>query len=75
MLHVHRSDRADGLIEALRALLAAPPADPFAREVVAVPTRGMERWLTQQLSNALGICANVAVEPIRIALALLRVEP
>lgn len=59
MLHVHRSDRADGLIEALRALLAVPPADPFAREVVAVPTRGMERWLTQQLSNALGICANV----------------
>ena len=35
MLHVHRSDRADGLIEALRALLADPPADPFAREVVA----------------------------------------
>ncbi|MDA0178829.1 exodeoxyribonuclease V subunit gamma [Solirubrobacter phytolaccae] len=59
MLHVHRSDRADGLIEALRALLAVPPADPFAGEVVAVPTRGMERWLTQQLSNALGICANV----------------
>ncbi|MBE2316596.1 exodeoxyribonuclease V subunit gamma [Solirubrobacter sp. CPCC 204708] len=59
MLHVHRSDRADGLIEALRALLAVPPADPFAREIVAVPTRGMERWLTQRLSNALGICANV----------------
>jgi exodeoxyribonuclease V gamma subunit len=59
MLHVHRSDRADGLIDALRALFAEPPADPFAREVVAVPTRGMERWLTQQLSNALGICANV----------------
>lgn len=59
MLHVHRSDRADGLIEALRALLAVPPADPFARELVAVPTRGMERWLTQRLSNALGICANV----------------
>ena len=50
MLHVHRSDRADGLIAALRALLADPPADPFAREVVAVPTRGMERWLTQRLS-------------------------
>src|ERR1700742_1067623 len=59
MLHVHRSDRADGLIQALRALLADPPADPFAPEVVARPTRGMERWLTQRLSNALGICANV----------------
>ena len=59
MLHVHRSDRADGLIEALRALLAEPPADPFAPELVCVPTRGMERWLTQRLSVGLGICANV----------------
>ena len=60
MLHVHRSDRADGLIAALRDLLADPPADPFAREVVAVPTRGMERWLTQRLvRTSLGICANV----------------
>jgi exodeoxyribonuclease V gamma subunit len=66
-LHVHRSDRADGLISALRDLLADAPADPFAREIVAVPTRGMERWLTQRLSSGLGasparsdgICANV----------------
>ena len=59
MLHVHRSDRADGLIAALRALLADPPADPFAPEVVAVRSRGMERWLTQRLSDGIGICANV----------------
>ena len=67
MLHVHRSDRADGLIEALRAVLADAPPDPFAPELVAVPTRGMERWLTQRMSSALGatpgradgICANV----------------
>src|SRR4051794_13253710 len=67
MLHVHRSDRADGLIAALRGLLAAPPEDPFARELVAVPTRGMERWLTQRMAAVLGatpgrgdgICANV----------------
>src|SRR3954454_14288364 len=67
MLHVHRSDRADGLISALRELLAKPPEDPFAPELVAVPTRGMERWLTQRMAAALGatpgrqdgICANV----------------
>ena len=59
MLHVHRSNRADGLVEALRALLAAPADDPFVPEVVAVPTRGMERWITQQLSARLGVCANV----------------
>lgn len=68
MLHVHRAERADALVEALAGLLADPPADPFAREVVAVPSRGMERWLSQRMSGRLGatpgradgVCANVA---------------
>jgi exodeoxyribonuclease V gamma subunit len=67
VLHVHRAERADGLVDALRALLAAPLPDPFAPEVVAVPTRGMERWLAQRMSDRLGagdgrgdgVCANV----------------
>ena len=43
-----------------------PPADPFAPIEVAVPSRGVERWLTQRLSTSLGatadqagVCANV----------------
>ncbi|HEX4690638.1 MAG TPA: exodeoxyribonuclease V subunit gamma [Solirubrobacteraceae bacterium] len=67
MLHIHRAERADGLVSALGDLLAVPLGDPFAAEVVAVPTRGMERWLTQRLSSGLGaqpgradgICARV----------------
>jgi exodeoxyribonuclease V gamma subunit len=67
VLHIHRASRADALADALAALLAQTPADPFAPEVVAVPTRGMERWLTQRMSAVLGaragradgICANV----------------
>ena len=67
MLHIHRAERADGLIAALGELLAEALADPFAPDVIAVPTRGMERWLTQRLSASLGatpghsdgICANV----------------
>jgi exodeoxyribonuclease V gamma subunit len=59
MLHIHRAERADGLVEALSELLADPPDDPFAPEVISVPTRGMERWLTQRLSDRLGVCANV----------------
>src|SRR3954469_14836928 len=67
MLHVHRAERADALAGALRDLLAVPPDDPFSPEVVSVPTRGMERWLTQRLSGSLGatpgrvdgVCANV----------------
>src|SRR4051794_34534073 len=67
VLHVHRAERADPLVDALRALLADPLPDPFAPEVVAVPTRGMERWLAQRMSARLGaspgradgVCANV----------------
>jgi exodeoxyribonuclease V gamma subunit len=67
MLHIHRSERADGLVVALGALLADPQPDPFAPELISVPTRGMERWLTQQLSAVLGarsghrdgVCANI----------------
>ncbi len=67
MLHLHRSERADGLVAGLGEVLARPLGDVLAREVVAVPTRGIERWLTQQLSTRLGtevgrddgVCANV----------------
>jgi exodeoxyribonuclease V gamma subunit len=67
MLHIHRSERADGLVEALGALLLEPLSDPFAPELISVPTRGMERWLTQRMSGLLGattgrsdgVCANV----------------
>jgi exodeoxyribonuclease V gamma subunit len=65
VLHLHRSHRADALAAALAELLADPPADPFTRELIAVPTRGIERWLTQHLAGALGaadadgICAGV----------------
>src|SRR5205085_5576337 len=59
------------LVELLATVLATPPDDPFAREVVAVPTRGVERWLAQRLSHHLGggpdgeagVCANVTFDP------------
>src|SRR4051812_17923079 len=59
MLRIHRAERADGLVDALAALLGGETTDPFALDVVSVPTRGMERWLTQRMSDAFGICANV----------------
>jgi exodeoxyribonuclease V gamma subunit len=66
VLYVHRADRADRLLGALAGVLQEPLADPFAAEVVAVPTHGVERWLSQQLSASLGagergdgVCANV----------------
>ncbi|MFC8921107.1 exodeoxyribonuclease V subunit gamma [Cellulosimicrobium sp. NPDC057127] len=63
---MHRSERADALVGPLARVLADPLDDPFATDVVAVPTRGVERWLAQRLSHHLGaddgasgVCANV----------------
>jgi exodeoxyribonuclease V gamma subunit len=67
VLHVHRAERADRLVDALAGVLATPPEDPLAPELVAVHSRGIERWLAQELSTRLGasagrgdgVCANV----------------
>lgn len=67
MFTIHRSERADALVAALADVVRAPTDDAFRPEVVAVPTRGVERWLTHRLSAVLGasagrsdgICANV----------------
>ena len=53
-LHIHRAERADTLAAALAELLTEPLDDVFAEEVVAVPARGIERWLTQRMSHHLG---------------------
>ena len=67
MIRVHRAERADRLVAALADVLAEPLDDPMAAEVVAVPSRGIERWIAQELSARLGaapgaddgVCANV----------------
>lgn len=53
-LHLHRAERTDLLADGLGALLADPLPDPFASELVLVAARGMERWLSQHLSQVLG---------------------
>ncbi len=53
-LHLHRALRADALADGLGRLLVTPLPDPFASELVVVPARGMERWLSQRLSHVLG---------------------
>jgi exodeoxyribonuclease V gamma subunit len=68
VLHLHRAERADRLADGLAETLREPLEDPFTADVVAVPSRGVERWLAQRLSTRLGttpdradgICANVA---------------
>jgi exodeoxyribonuclease V gamma subunit len=66
LLITHRASSGAALARGLADVLAVPPADPFAAEVVAVPAKGVERWLAQRLSHVLGtstgdgVCANVA---------------
>lgn len=67
-LIVHRAAQADDLVEGLAAVLLEPSAAPdvFAQELVVVPARGVERWLSQRLSHRLGsvdddgVCAGVS---------------
>ena len=53
-LHVHHGPHLGPLIEILADTLAAPIGDPFAAEVISVPTAGMRDWLQQQLGLRLG---------------------
>ena len=66
-LHIYRAERTDILADGLGTLLAMPLPDPFAEELVVVPARGVERWLSQRLSHVLGrgigadgVCAGVS---------------
>jgi exodeoxyribonuclease V gamma subunit len=67
-LHLHRAARTDLLADGLGALLTDPLPDPFDQDLVLVPARGVERWLSQRLSHVLGsrsgrddgVCAGVA---------------
>jgi len=77
-LHLHRAPRTDLLAEALGDLLATPLDDPLAQEVVVVPAKGVERWLTQRLSHRLGVgtggdgvCAGVRFVQPRSLVSLL----
>jgi exodeoxyribonuclease V gamma subunit len=66
-LHLHRAERTDLLADGLGTLLSNPLPDPFAEELVIVPAKGVERWLSQRLSHILGrgagsdgVCAGIS---------------
>ena len=77
-LHLHRAERTDLLADGLGALLADPPDDPFAEDLVIVPAKGVERWLSQRLSHILGrgagqdgVCAGITFRNPRSLIAAL----
>ncbi len=58
-LTLHTSNRLEALSEQLAEVLALPLASPLTTEIVVVQSNGMRRWLTQQLAQSHGICANI----------------
>jgi exodeoxyribonuclease V gamma subunit len=76
VLHLHRAERTSLLADGLGQLLATPLPDAFAEELVIVPAKGVERWLSQRLSHILGrgiaqdgVCAGIAFSNPRSLIA------
>ncbi|MBU2055416.1 MAG: exodeoxyribonuclease V subunit gamma, partial [Proteobacteria bacterium] len=53
------SNRMEVLAERLADAIRCPLSSPLQSEIVIVPNRGMERWLSQQIARRLGVCANI----------------
>ena len=61
MLHIVHSNRLDALADAMldRWPGARPPGALPVADLVVVPSRGVERWLTWRIADRNGVCANV----------------
>lgn len=59
MFIIHQSNRLERLFEQLLGLFETPLADVMAAETVIVQSQGMARWLSLQLAEKQGICANL----------------
>jgi exodeoxyribonuclease V gamma subunit len=58
MIKLFTSNRLELLAEALARVLEKPLATPLDKEVILVQSKGMERWISLQLAERHGICAN-----------------
>ena len=55
---LHSSNRLEILLEMLSELLEVPLPSPLDAEIILVQSRGMERWVSMELANRHGVCAN-----------------
>jgi exodeoxyribonuclease V gamma subunit len=58
LIHLHRSNRTEVLVEELATILKRDPLSPMEQEWVVVQGPGMQRWLSIELSKRLGVWAN-----------------
>ncbi len=57
-LFLYSSNRLEVLIDKLAEVLEEPLSSPFSPEIIVVQSKGMERWVSLQLAQRWGICAN-----------------
>ncbi len=62
---IHRSNRAEALIDALAEVVAVPRSRVFDPELLVVQGQGMERWIAMELAQRLGVWANQRVLTLR----------
>jgi len=58
MLHIHTSNHLEHLIEAFATVIHDQPLPPLIAETIVVQSKGMERWLSMQLAEQLGVWAH-----------------
>ena len=60
MLNMIKSNRMEGLMDGLAAVLAQVPEDPMAPEWIGIQSRGMKQWIATQVTQRFGVCANLS---------------
>lgn len=60
LLNMIKSNKMEGLMDGLAAVLNQVPEDPMAPEWIGIQSRGMKQWITTQVAQRFGICANIS---------------
>ena len=58
-LNLYTSNRLEILADKLAESLSTPLASPMESEIIVVQSKGMERWISMEIAQRFGICANV----------------
>ncbi|MFH2091261.1 MAG: exodeoxyribonuclease V subunit gamma [Pseudomonadota bacterium] len=58
MFNIFKSNQMENLMAALVCVLQQVPDDPMQPEWIGVQSKGMQQWITLQVAQHLGVCAN-----------------
>ncbi|MBF0452427.1 MAG: exodeoxyribonuclease V subunit gamma [Candidatus Magnetomorum sp.] len=59
VITLHQSNKTEILLDRLAEILCQPLSNPLAPETIIVQSKGMERWISLQLAERMGCCANI----------------